>query len=205
MNWIFTGGRRDSACIPALARDFWAGTDLADTFPRPIEQAVALRLRLTIVKVSAVNVDIIRRWLRDRGRTTPLPDDPRDLMGCLVAQHGQGIAFVAGADPADEQRLTIAHEAAHFIADYLRPRQHVIEKLGPEIIPVLDGERPATVFERAAAILGHVRLGPHVHLLPRGGEEVESNSLIEAAEARADALRLNWSRRVSGSSPCSRV
>src|SRR5205823_2686644 len=67
----------------ALAREFWADSGLADVFPRPIERAASMRLPLTVVKIPAVAVDPVRRWLGRVGLAADLPDDRRDLMGCL--------------------------------------------------------------------------------------------------------------------------
>ena len=177
--------------VERVVAEFWSDTGSADTFPRPVEHAVSLRLPLTIVKLPRAGVGYVRRWLRARRQAAPLPaDDRRDLMGCLVACRGHGLAFVCGADPPDEQRLTVAHEAAHFLLDYLLPRRRVLDAFGPGAADVLDGLRPPTPAERAAALLGHLRIGPHVHLLPRAGCDEEADARVAAAEARADALAL---------------
>jgi hypothetical protein len=97
---------------------------------------------------------------------------------------------VSNADSPEEQRLTIAHEVAHFLADYLLPRQQVIQALGPQMAEVLDGSRPPTPAERAAAILSHVRLGAHVHLLPRPGIDAGNDRTVAHLEDRADRLAL---------------
>jgi hypothetical protein len=174
----------------ALAQDFWAATGLHDIFPRKIEQAAPLKLPLVPVLLSRLTVPTIEHWLRQRGIATPLPDDSRDLRGCLVALRGHGFIFVCNADSAEEQRLTIAHEVAHFLMDYLLPRQHVMRALGADVTAVLDGLRPPTPAERAAAILSYVRLGAHVHILPRPGSSGEEDGVVAHAEDRADRLAL---------------
>src|SRR5439155_24692013 len=108
-------------------------------------------------------------------------------MGCLVANRGHGIIFVCGADPPDEQRLTIAHETGHFLKHYLIPRERVLEALGEAITPVLDGVREATPEERVLGVLSGVRVGAHVHLVPRQGA---GDSRIAIAEDEADDLGL---------------
>jgi hypothetical protein len=55
---------------------------------------------------------------------------------------------------------------------------------------VLDGRRPATPAERAAAILSHLCLGPHIHVLPRPGRDEDSDAAVAHAEDRADRLAL---------------
>ena len=90
----------------------------------------------------------------------------------------------------EEQRLTIAHEVAHFLADYLLPRQRVLQALGAHMAEVLDGLRRPTPAERAAAILSHIRLGAHIHLLPRLGIDADDDWAVAHAEDRADHLAL---------------
>jgi hypothetical protein len=170
------------------AVDFWAGTGLADTYPRPIEQAIALKLPVTVVKLPVVTVLAVGEWLRGHHRTPALPAYPRDLMGCLYAHGGHGFIFVCGADEADEQRFTLAHDTAHFLVDYWWPRRLVLRELGSSVLDVLDGKRPARPEEKAAAILSHVRLGPHWHLLPRSGDGPDSDPRVAPAEERADDL-----------------
>src|SRR5262249_3381181 len=58
------------------------------------------------------------------------------------------------------------------------------------VIDVLDGQRPARPTERAAAILAHVRLGPHWHLLPRTDTDPDRDAHVACAEDRADDLGL---------------
>ena len=88
----------------SIAREFWRGTNLDDKFPRDIEKAVALKLPLALVKMPRITVPDVRRWLYARRLRAQVPHDQRELMGCLVAYRGFGIAFVCGADPIDEQR-----------------------------------------------------------------------------------------------------
>ncbi len=173
-----------------IAREFWNATGLPQTFPRDIEKAVALKLPLALVKLPRVTVPVVRRWLDERRLRARVPHDRRELMGCLVAYRGLGIAFICGADPTDEQRLTVAHETAHFLHDYLLPRQEVLQTLGDGMADVLDGKRVPTPSERANAVLAHVRLGPHVHLFPRMGGAEDSDPRVAAAEDRADGLGL---------------
>jgi hypothetical protein len=119
-----------------------------------------------------------------------VPDDRREMMGCLVAYRGFGIVFICGADPYDEQRLTLAHETGHFLRDYLLPRQEILLSLGNDMAAVLDGERQPLPAERANAILTHLRLGPHVHLLPKNGRDEDLDIIVAEAEERADSLGL---------------
>jgi hypothetical protein len=176
--------------LEALARDFWADTGGDGTFPREVERIVALKLPLALVGLPQLNVPALRQWLQQRGMAIALPVDRRELCGCLVVHRGRGFIFVCEADPLEERRLTIAHEVAHFLVDYHLPRQYVIQALGEGIVEVLDGLRPPTVEERAAAVLAHVRLGPHVHVLPRPGMDEDTDLAVGYAEDRADRLAL---------------
>jgi hypothetical protein len=127
--------------LEALARDFWVGTGWHETFPREIEEVAPLDLPLVIAKQAPINPQAARNWLQQRGIVVPLPDDRRDLYGCLVARCGHGFIFVSDTDSPEEQRLTIAHEVAHFLADDLLPRQQVIQALGAQMAEVMDGLR----------------------------------------------------------------
>ncbi len=173
-----------------LAGEFWDGTGLHEVFPRKIEQAIAFKLPLALVGLSPLTVAAIGHWLQQRDIATRLPNDRRDLCGCLVAHGGRGFIFICDADSPEEQRLTIAHETAHFLIDYLWPREQVLHELGEGIAEVLDGLRLATPAERAAAILSRVRLGPHIHVLPRPERDEHSDVAVAHAEDRADRLAL---------------
>jgi hypothetical protein len=172
------------------AAELWNGTGLADDYPRPIEQAIALKLPVTVVKLPAVTVGAVGRWLRRHHRAPVFPADRRDLMGCLYADGGHGFIFLSGADGPQEQRFTLAHDAAHFLVDYWWPRGQVLRALGPVALDVLDGRRPALPSERASAILAHVRVGPHWHLLPRPGAGPDGGARLARVEDRADELGL---------------
>lgn len=173
-----------------LAQEFWAGTGLDSTFPRELERALALKLPLALVKLPLLSLAVVRNWLERRRLAVPFPSGQGDLCGCLVAYREHGIIFVCGADEPAEQRLTLAHEVAHFLRDYLWPRRQVVQKLGESMCEVLDGLRPATSAERAAAILSHIRLGAHVHLLPRPRTDEEDDAVVMQIEEHTDALAL---------------
>jgi hypothetical protein len=172
------------------AAEFWTGTDLADVYPRPIEQAIALKLPVTVVKLPEVTVRSVGHWLRRHHCSPAFPAYQRDLMGCLYADRGHGFIFVCGADEPEEQRFTLGHDTAHFLVDYWWPRLRVIEVLGSSVVDVLDGRRPASPAERVSAILAHVRVGPHWHLIPRPGTDPDRDARIARAEDRADDLGL---------------
>lgn len=175
--------------LPAkdFAERFWAAARLPERYPRDIEHAVALLLPLTIVKLPTLTTTDVKQWLGRNRVAAQVAGEAASLMGCLVAHRGHGIVFVCGGDTPDEQRLTIAHETAHFLGHYLVPRERVLRAMGESIAPVLDGEREATPEERVAGVLAGVRVGAHVHLLERDGVTDER---VTRAEDDADDLGL---------------
>ena len=175
--------------LDVLANDFWSRSREECGFPRNVEKAIAMTLPLAVAKMPQLDSSNLSAWLHRRQIPALVPAEGKDLMGCLVAHRGYGVIFVCGSDEPEEQRLTIAHEAAHFLLDYLLPRQQMIAALGDGIADVLDGFRAARPTERASAVLSHLRLGPHVHIFPR--REGEENSAPHMCiESRADELAI---------------
>jgi hypothetical protein len=176
--------------ISRIADDFWHGLGHLKKFPRDIETAVTMRLPVGILKLPQLTGSTVADWLRERQLIVTTPLQRRQLMGCLVAYRGHGIIFLCGADDRDEQRLTIAHEAAHLLHDYLLPRNRAITVFGSSITEVLDGLRPPTPAERVEAVLEAVSLGAHVHLLPRSDRGWNFEPIVLESESRADAVAL---------------
>ena len=85
-------------------------------------------------------------------------------------------------------RFSLAHEAAHFILDYLSPRQEATSRLGSEILEVFDGHRAPTVQERVHALLGHIPVGFHTHFMERENDGVLGCVAKGDVEAVADQL-----------------
>ena len=170
-----------------LAQRFWSDARLPESYPRDIEHAVAVVLPVAVVKLPTLSTTEVAVWLSRNHVVAQLETRPTDLMGCLVASRGHGLMFVCGGDGLDEQRLTVAHETAHFLKHYLIPRERVVRAMGEAITAVLDGDRKATMEERVAGVLSGVRIGAHVHLLPR--HEVEEGRVAKA-EDDADDLGL---------------
>jgi len=173
-----------------IAEEFWQELSPLKKFPRDIEAAVTMRLPAGILKLPQLTGSTVADWLRGRRLLVTIPIERRPLMGCLVAYRGHGIIFLCGADERDEQRLTIAHEAAHLLHDYLVPRNRAINLFGPSITEVLDGFRPATPSERVEAVLEGVLIGAHVHVLPRTDFGWDSEPAVLASESGADALAM---------------
>lgn len=170
-----------------VAQRFWAAARLPEGYPRNIEHAVAVVLPVAVVKLPTLSTTEVGRWLSRNHVDAKVEGRAADLMGCLVASRGHGLMFVCGGDQADEQRLTVAHETGHFLRHYLIPRERVVRAMGEGITAVLDGDREATVEERVAGVLSGVRIGAHVHLLPRNDVE---EGRVARAEDDADDLGL---------------
>ena len=175
--------------VAETASSFWDDAGLPDAYPRDVRRAVVLTQPLSLVLLSELHVSGVLEWLRRQGRNLDMAVRDRPLRACLVARSGAGFIFVDGGDQESEQRYSIAHELAHFLLDYVAPRQEAVSRLGDEILDVLDGLRPETIAERAGALLTGVGAGAHVHLLGRSEEEAAAET-IDIAEARADALAL---------------
>jgi hypothetical protein len=169
-----------------LAEQFWGRVHEAFPFPRDIERATMLALPVFVVKLPRLTVERIASWLHARGAAIAVPLCEGDMAGCVVAHRGRAVIFVAGSDPADEQRATVAHELAHFIRHYLVPRERAVRTLGVAIVGVLDGDREPTYAERARGVLRDVPVGVHVHILPRGDRQ----GVIAQVEREADELAL---------------
>ncbi len=180
--WLDNTGRH-------LIEQFWQAYGEEASFPRNLEQALALALPVILVKFPRLKLREAERWLQSRGKAFSFNCKSRAVRGCLVAFGGDGYIFVDGTDPVDEQRFSIAHETAHFMVDYWYPRQQALEKFGPAILEVLDGRRVPTFEERLSAIFGQVPIGVHSNLMERENEG-QMNSAVWSIEDRADRLAL---------------
>lgn len=176
--------------IVRQAEAFWRQAGLVEDFPRALERPVLWALPLAIVKLPRLGLDSLRQWLRRRQISVYPGVRDRPLRGCLVARGGQGFVFVDGCDPDDERRLSLGHEVAHFIRDYLRPRHKAIQALGEEIIEVLDGRRAPTPEEQLAGVFKRVHVGVFTHLLERNAAGNVDRIDILVAEDAADRLAL---------------
>lgn len=171
--------------LTETAATFWERAGRVPPFPRDLEAVLPIALPVAVVLLPALALDRVESWLDRRGCGYRFPCAARRVRGCLVALDGCGIVFVDGADALAERRLTVAHEAAHFMLDYQQPRQRAIDKLGWAIVDVLDGRRPPTRIERIDAALTACPIGLHTHLLDRTGPH---GAAIATIEDRADQL-----------------
>lgn len=168
---------------------FWGETSEGATFPRDLQLPILTNLPLAIVEIDGLNVQDLDQWLlrRHLPQLTRVADRP--LRGCLLAYAGLGLLFVDRSDDAEQRRLTMAHEAAHFILDYLIRREDVAHRR-PELLDVLDGERAPTNAERFDSLLADVPIGFHTHLLERDSHGGHLAVVTADVEERAERLAL---------------
>jgi hypothetical protein len=173
------------------AERFW--TDAGDpppAFPRDLRRSIALALPLAVVDLPRLRVGRIGAWLAQRGVAFSVAERDRPLRACLLVHQGAGIVFLDGADPDDERRFSLAHEVAHFLAEYALPRQRALDRLGTSVLSVLDGHRSPSDAERVDAVLAGVGLQPRLHLMERTPDGHPAHGHISQAERRADDLAL---------------
>lgn len=168
---------------------FWGESQLPSGFPRDLHLPVLMNLPLAIVEIDGLTVASLGEWLQRRR----LPDfgavADRPLRGCLTAYAGVGVVFVDRSDDDDQRRLTLAHEAGHFVVDYLIPRELVIARR-PDLLDVLDGERPPTDAEQFGALLSDVPIGFHAHLLERDVHGGHLTTVTAPVEDHAERMAL---------------
>ncbi len=175
--------------IENVAQEFWALAGGPPDYPCDIENAITFTLPLELVGRPKLRVHDIQAWTYRTTTAHDIRGRDRRLHGCLLADRGEGVIFYDADDPLDEQRITLTHELAHFLVDYQAPRERAVSIFGPAILPVLDGERPATDVERLHAVLSTVHLGRMSHIMERPDEGLPSNAVLDIEE-RADRLAL---------------
>jgi hypothetical protein len=184
--------------IRAIADGLWASAGGRNQFgdPPDIECAMTNALPLAIHRSRDLSTGDVNRLLVNLG-CEPLPAEvDRPLRGCVVADVGVGLVIVDSTDSEEEQRLTIAHETAHFVLHYLRPREQAIAALGPKIVPVLDRTRSATRAELFSAALRDVPITPFRHALARASKPMAGRVLMMEMEADELALEILVARDV---------
>lgn len=174
--------------VSEAADAFWTLACAEEPFPRALRHPIADALQLSIVQLPRLRLRATGAWLRSRGIVCDLDVGDHPLQAALVARYGQGFLFVDGGDPDDEQRISVAHELAHFLRHYLQLRQRVKQQLGVPALAVLDGERPPSRSERIHALLANVPFGYYVHLMQRGSNGQIVDGSVAQAEREADRL-----------------
>lgn len=177
--------------VTEWAEWFWRRARMVEPFPRHLEEAISRALNIVLVKLSPLDLHTVYRWAEQNGIPIPLLlESNRPLYACLLAQRGRGIIFQEGAVTASERRFSLAHELAHFLLDHLAPRFQAEQRLGKEIRPVLDGDRPPTSEQRLNAVLAGVPLGSRLTLMERDEHSLALYLSVLRAEDQADRLAL---------------
>lgn len=173
-----------------LAFELWHRLGGADGFPRSVEDGVALHLPIAIHDLPGLSCARVAAWAAANGLPAMADTADRPLRGCLLVRRGRAFLLLDPRDPPDERRLTIAHELGHFLVEIERPRARAARALGAGGTAILDGDRPATLAERLAAVLADVTLAPADHLMARETDGSIGCPRVAAAECAADAFAL---------------
>jgi hypothetical protein len=126
------------SALEALAENFWRLAGCAPEEAVDLEAAASYALPVEIASMAHLCLKDMASRMQGLGFAARLVGCNRRLRGCLVAYHGCGLILLDAADPPDERRFTLAHELAHFVIDYLAPRQRAVDALGAAILPVLE-------------------------------------------------------------------
>lgn len=180
------------AAIERLAASFWEQVGEVPPPPRDLEPWIPILAGpVFLATLEKLSPRSIRDWFSARPGL-PLPPvavHERDMLGCVIAYRDCCGIFINAALPPPLRRVIVAHEFAHFLAEYYWPRRRVFRRFGPSLRPVLDGERPPSDAERWAATMAGVSLGIHAHFLERAYHPAEQQPHFHA-ELRANALAL---------------
>ncbi len=179
----------DDYLIENTAQRLWEQIGIAPSYPCAIEQYFIRALPLAIRPFPDLDIERVRAWTRKSGQAFSYHGKNRALCGCLLPGKPVSTIFIDANDSLEEQRMTIAHEGAHFLLDYKMPYDEALEVLGPSIQDVLDGKREPTLRERLSGVLGQVRVHPVPHLMERPQKGVPVSAILDA-EDRADLLAL---------------
>lgn len=170
--------------VDAVRQIWGSADDFGEYFPREVELSVLWRLPLAIVELPNLTGASVVEWLGDRGIQLSVYTPPAGLRGALVAHAGSGVLFVDAADDPAERRVTLAHEAAHFVVDYWQPRLQLAAR-APQLLAVVDGLRPANDHDRVDALLARSPLGVHTHLFERDQSGATLSTEVNVREQRA--------------------
>lgn len=174
--------------VADAAEVFWRETGGEEAFPRELRRPLAHALPVGLVLLPRLRLRAVDDWLQRQRIGCALDTTDRALRACLIARRGQGLIFLDGADPPDEQRFSLAHELAHYLREYWLPRRATSARLGPAILDVLDGRRAPQREERIDALVARIELGYHVHLLDRAPDGAVVSAAVAHAERAADLL-----------------
>jgi hypothetical protein len=179
---------RPPVWVHELATGFWADAGDPPPSPRDLREVCSFVPDLHVVEVCDLTTPRAAAAFAKFNVPCAAVGEVRRLRGCFGAANGLGVILIDPADPADERRFTLAHELAHFLRDFRAPRARALKRLGNSILPVLNGERPATPDERLSGALRGVALGARAHYLARDGWGRVADEDARDAEDAADRL-----------------
>lgn len=175
----------------AIAEAFWESAGGRALFGSPVnvERAATRALPVGVHRVSGLNTRTVSNLLTRVAADPWFGGTPRPLRGCLIADAGKALLLVDGDDPEDETRMTVAHEVAHLLLHYLKPRNEAVKAFGLGILAVLDRTRPATPGEFMSSILRNVSIEPYRHAMDRRPLHARA---VNAMEEEADDLAVEF-------------
>jgi hypothetical protein len=156
-------------------------------FPRTISDHLVSAFPVSIIGINNLNNHHINQWLAEHNVLFSCSWPSRNLQGCLFAYEGKGLIFYNTLQNENECRMTIAHEAAHFLVHYLAPRNRAIKIMGCSICEVLDGHRAPTYQEELSSVFSKLRFGVFEHAMSRDMMGLP-NTAVEKFEAEADSV-----------------
>lgn len=176
--------------IEQVAADFW-NKSYVNYKPSPdLQRAISNLLNVDVITLGKLSIQKILDWFQQHQIPFKIESDERLLHGFLIAQSGVAFIFINGTDCPEERSFTLAHEIAHFIIETYIPTQQAIKKFGPSILPVLNGERSATISEQLTGVLSNISLKPYIDILDTKDLSGFDRLNIWSSEKLADQLAI---------------
>jgi Zn-dependent peptidase ImmA (M78 family) len=176
--------------ITEATEDFWKQAGIIPKYPLAptlLEQAICLLLPINIVRLNKLSSFKVVSWLADRNYEIQMQEDC-PLCGLLFINRCQGIIFINGSHPLDEQSYTLAHELGHYLLEFEYPRKKAGLLFDNKIDDIFSGTRKPTIEDELSGIIKRVSVSPYIHFLEEGNVSAESRSQVWAAENKADAM-----------------
>ncbi len=173
--------------VTELAKRFWTHQEVVP-FPRDLRATIGWLENLHCLEVPRLTLDDAIQRFHQLGIPAKHNGPNRPLAGCFAGYREMAVICVDSTLADSELRFTVAHELAHYLRDYLAPRERAKQRLGLRALEVLDGKRPATANERLAAIFRGVTLECHTHFLERDKWGNPTSEESHASEDAADWL-----------------
>jgi len=177
--------------IISAGTEFWKAAGIKPVYPltaSDLEHAAFLLYPVNIIKLNHLSISSINQWLSGNRISNFIHTEEKQLFGLLFVRKGHAFIFLDGTSSPGEQLITLAHEIAHYILEIDQPRKIAIAKYGTGIIDVFDGLRQPSESEKLSAIISHIGVRPHLHLVEKLEMNNEGRWRVWVAESDADAL-----------------